>query len=91
MTLKSAKMDTCYIIASVQTQKLDIENFLISLGCYPGERIYVLGRFSENTVVSIRNARYSIDDELANHILITPAFMEQQRKRRRRRRRRERD
>jgi ferrous iron transport protein A len=41
-----------------------MESFLFSLGCYSGEHITVVDR-RKNLVVSIKDARYNIDPELA--------------------------
>jgi ferrous iron transport protein A len=54
----------------VNTQGDDeMESFLFSLGCYSGEPITVVDK-KRNLVVSIKDARYNIDPELATAILI---------------------
>ena len=45
-----------------------MESFLFSLGCYSGEKITVVDRKRNNLVVSIKDARYNIDKELADAI-----------------------
>ena len=47
-----------------------MESFLFSLGCYSGENITVVDRKRNNLVVSIKDARYNIDKELAEAIEI---------------------
>ena len=48
----------------------EMSAFLFSLGCYSGEPITVVARKRRNLVVSIKDARYNIDIELAKAILI---------------------
>ena len=47
----------------------EMESFLFSLGCYSGESITVVDK-KKNLVVSIKDARYNIDRELAASIQI---------------------
>ena len=70
MTLNGAEIGKEYIIKDVNTQGDDeMESFLFSLGCYSGEPITVVDK-KRNLVVSIKDARYNIDPELAAAILI---------------------
>ncbi|MCR4842306.1 MAG: ferrous iron transport protein A [Eubacterium sp.] len=70
MTLLDAELGTEYIIKGVDTQgDEELESFLFSLGCYSGEAITVVDKRT-NLVVSIKDARYNIDPELANAITI---------------------
>jgi ferrous iron transport protein A len=70
MTLNDAEIGKEYIIKDVNTQGDDeMESFLFSLGCYSGEPITVVDK-KRNLVVSIKDARYNIDPELATAILI---------------------
>ncbi|MBQ3932518.1 MAG: ferrous iron transport protein A [Lachnospiraceae bacterium] len=70
MTLNDAELGKEYIIKDVNTQGDDeMESFLFSLGCYSGEPITVVDK-KRNLVVSIKDARYNIDPELATAILI---------------------
>ena len=65
MTLNDAELGKEYIIKDVNTQGDDeMESFLFSLGCYSGEPITVVDK-KRNLVVSIKDARYNIDPELA--------------------------
>lgn len=68
--LTKAKIDKEYIIKDVQTNDEDLENFLFTLGCYEGEPITVLSILGENYVISVKDARYSINKELAQAIII---------------------
>ena len=70
MTLNDAELGKEYIIKDVNTQGDDeMESFLFSLGCYSGEPITFVDK-KRNLVVSIKDARYNIDPELAAAILI---------------------
>ena len=68
MTLNEAELGKEYVINSVDTGGDDeMESFLFSLGCYSGENITVVDK-KRNLVVSIKDARYNIDPELASAI-----------------------
>lgn len=70
MTLNEAELGKEYIIKAVETGgDEEMESFLFSLGCYSGEAITVVDK-RKNLVVSIKDARYNIDPELAASIEI---------------------
>ncbi len=70
MNLNEAILGQEYIIKAVDTGgDEEMEGFLFSLGCYSGEPITVVDK-KKNLVVSIKDARYSIDPELAASIMI---------------------
>ena len=70
MTLNEAELGKEYIIKAVETGgDEEMESFLFSLGCYSGETITVVDK-KKNLVVSIKDARYNIDPELASTINI---------------------
>lgn len=70
MNLKEAQEGIEYIIKQIDTDDTELNAFLFSLGCYSGEPITVVSRRRRGCVVSIKDARYSIDDQLAEAILI---------------------
>lgn len=70
MNLTHAVEGTEYIIKSIKTDDEELDSFLFSLGCYEGEPITVISRHKGTCVVSIKDARYSIDNELASAIII---------------------
>ena len=70
MNLLSAKEGEVYIIRAIETDDEDMNAFLFSLGCYSGEPITVISRRKGSCVVSIKDGRYSIDDQLAAAIII---------------------
>ncbi len=59
-----------YIIKSIHTDDEELDAFLFSLGCYSGEPITVVSRKKKNLVVSIKDSRYSIDNHLAEAIIV---------------------
>ena len=70
MSLNEAALGTEYTIENVATGgDEEIESFLFSLGCYSGEKITVVDK-KRNLVVAIKDARYNIDPELANAIMV---------------------
>ena len=70
MTLNEAELGKEYIIKAVETGgDEEMESFLFSLGCYSGETITVVDK-KKNLVVSIKDARYNIDPELAGAITV---------------------
>ena len=70
MTLLSAKEGIEYIIESIFTDDEELDSFLFSLGCYSGEPITVIARRYGTLVVSIKDARYTIDNALADAIKV---------------------
>jgi len=70
MTLVDAKIGEEYIIKSIATDDEELNSFLFSLGCYSGEPITVVSRKKRNCTVSIKDARYNIDNDLAAAISI---------------------
>lgn len=70
MNLTSAVEGTEYIIKDVKTDDEELNAFLFSLGCYAGEPITVISHLNGGCVVSIKDGRYNIDNELASAILI---------------------
>ncbi|MBP3562400.1 MAG: ferrous iron transport protein A [Treponema sp.] len=70
MTLRNALEGQEYIIQQIQTDDEELNSFLFSLGCYSGEPITVVSQLKNSCVVSIKDGRYSIDNQLADAILI---------------------
>ena len=70
MNLTQAQEGTEYIIRGIETEDEELNAFLFSLGCYSGEPITVVSRRRGSCVVSIKDGRYSIDNQLASAILI---------------------
>ncbi len=70
MDLRQADEGREYIIKSIETDDEELNSFLFSLGCYSGEPITVVSRRKGSCTVSIKEARYTIDMQLAEAILI---------------------
>jgi ferrous iron transport protein A len=70
MTLRDAELGIEYIVKSIETDDEELDAFLFSLGCYSGEPITVVSRRKKSCVVSIKDGRYSIDNDLAEAIII---------------------
>ena len=70
MTLLEAQIGEEYIIKEIQSDDEEMDAFLFSLGCYSGEPITVVSRRNGGCVVSIKDGRYNIDNQLAEAILI---------------------
>ena len=70
MNLLQAQEGTEYIIQQIQTDDEELNAFLFSLGCYSGEPITVVSRQRGSCVVSIKDGRYNIDEQLAEAIIV---------------------
>ena len=70
MTLLDAQLGEEYIVKEIVTDDEELDAFLFSLGCYSGEPITVVSRKKRGCVVSIKDGRYNIDNQLAEAILI---------------------
>ena len=70
MTLKEAQLGREYIVRHIETDDEELDAFLFSLGCYSGEAITVISHLKGGCVVSIKDGRYNIDNQLAEAILI---------------------
>ena len=70
MNLTKAEVGREYIVKAIETDDEDLNSFLFSLGCYSGEPITVVSRRRRNCVVSIKDGRYTIDDDLAAAIIV---------------------
>ena len=58
------------LIKEIVTGDEELEAFLFSLGCYSGETITVVSHLKGGCVVSIKDSRYNIDNQLAQAIKI---------------------
>ena len=70
MSLNDAELEKEYTVQDINTDDEELEAFLFSLGCYKGEPVTVVSRKKKNLVLSIKDARYNIDVELAKAIAI---------------------
>ncbi|MBE6699269.1 MAG: ferrous iron transport protein A [Ruminococcaceae bacterium] len=65
MNLLLSQVGKEYIIKAIETDDAELDAFLFSLGCYSGEPITVISRRRGGCIVSIKDGRYSIDNQLA--------------------------
>ena len=70
MNLTQAQVGKEYIIREIETDDEEFDAFLFSLGCNSGEPITVISRLRSGCVVSIKDGRYNIDNQLAEAIII---------------------
>lgn len=71
MTLAEANIGEEYIVKDIEADgDEELIAFLFSLGCYSGEPITVVSRKKGGCVVSIKEGRYNIDNDLAKAVLV---------------------
>jgi len=70
MNLCEAKLGEDVTVKEINTDDEELKSFLFSLGCYSGEMITVVSRKRGGFVLSIKDARYNIDEDLARAIEI---------------------
>lgn len=70
MNLASANIGEEYIVKDIVADDEELKSFMFSLGCYSGEPITVVSHIKGGCVVSIKDARYNIDTDLAKAISI---------------------
>lgn len=68
--LTHGKLNTEYVIKAVETNDKELKEFLFTLGCYEGETVTIISILAENYVIAVKDARYSIDKDLAEVIYI---------------------
>lgn len=70
MNITEAKVGEDYIVKNITSDDEELKSFLFSLGCYSGEVITVVSQKRGGYVLSIKDARYNIDADLARAIEI---------------------
>ncbi len=70
MNLTKSEEGKEYIIRRIDTDDEELDAFLFSLGCYSGDPITVVSRRRGSCTISVKDGRYSIDDQLAEAIVI---------------------
>ena len=68
MNLREAELGTEYTVHQIYTDDEELDAFLFSLGCYSGEPITVISRTKGCCIVSIKDGRYTMDNDLAEAI-----------------------
>ncbi len=70
-TLVQGEVNKEYTINAIDTSgDTEMKAFLFSLGCYEGQTVTIISKLHKNYIICVKDARYSIDDDLANAILI---------------------
>lgn len=69
MNLSKAQLGVTYRIECVQA-KLKTVEYLLTLGCFEGEQLTLVSKLSGNYVVSLKDSRYAIDEEMAKDIVL---------------------
>lgn len=70
MNLIQAQDGEEYIIQQIETDDEELNSFLFTLGCYSGEKITVVSHLKDSCIVSIKDGRYNIDNQLAQVIVV---------------------
>lgn len=68
MNLSEARIREDVIVKNIATEDEELKSFLFSLGCYSGESVTIVSKKRSNYVLSIKDARYNIDEDLARAI-----------------------
>ncbi len=71
MNLTNALLGDDVIVKDIATNDEELKSFLFSLGCYSGETVSVVTKKRGGYVLSIKDARYNIDEDLAKAIEIS--------------------
>lgn len=70
MTLKSARVGHEYVVQKIDISDAKLRSFLLTLGFFSGEKIYLIRHLHGGCIVSVKNVRYCIDTCLAKAIII---------------------
>lgn len=70
MNLLEAIEGRTYIVKDIATDDPEMDSFLFRLGCYSGQEITVISRKRKMCIVVIKDSRYSIDNQIAEAIMI---------------------
>lgn len=70
MNLTKAEEGREYLIKAIETDDEELNAFLFSLGCYGGEPITVVFHLKGSCIISVKDGRYNIDNQLAQAIII---------------------
>ena len=70
MNLLEAEPNNTYTVQEINTEEEDMNAFLFRLGCYTGEPITLISKKKKNCIVAIKDGRYSLDNLLAEAIIV---------------------
>ena len=71
MNLAEANAGEEYLVKNIATEDEELKSFLFSIGCYSGEPITVISHTKGGCVVSIKDASYNMDADLAQYIFVS--------------------
>ncbi|MBQ1471790.1 ferrous iron transport protein A [Eubacterium sp. AB3007] len=70
MNLLEGNVGETYMVKDIDTADEEMNGFLFRLGCYSGEPITLMSKKKKGCIVVIKDSRYSIDNTLAEAIII---------------------
>ena len=70
MNLLEGNVGETYMVKDIDTADEEMNGFLYRLGCYSGEPITLMSKKKKGCIVVIKDSRYSIDNMLAEAIII---------------------
>ncbi|MFC1233956.1 ferrous iron transport protein A [Vibrio sp. F74] len=68
--LSEATLNKEYEIKNVIPDDKEMVHFLFTLGCFKGESVTVISILSDTYVIAVKDARYSIDLDLAKIVML---------------------
>ncbi len=72
MTLKDGLAGQSYYIGSVEASDKN-KNYLLTLGVFAGSTVTIITRTKYTYILSVKDARYAIDQQLAEKIMLIPS------------------
>lgn len=70
MNLLEAETGITYTIKEINTEDEEMNAFLFRLGCYSGEPVTIVSKKKNSCIIVIKDGRYSIDNLLAEAIIV---------------------
>jgi len=70
MRLSEGQVNSTYMVSKIDAEESGMEEFLFTLGCYPGEPVTIISHLKNNMIITVKDARYSIDSALAHAICV---------------------
>lgn len=70
MNLFESVPETEYRITDIFSDDDEFTSFLLTLGCYVGETVTLISRKRSSCTISVKDARYNIDSNLAEAIQV---------------------
>ena len=74
MDISNCSLHREYVVEEIHTSQQDMQEFLFTLGCYPGEKIQLISKIGTIYILNIKNSRYSIDQDLAEAICLADPY-----------------